>query len=114
MLNECHTKEEYEGLLEKSDTKPCLLLKHSTSCPISRMAHQAFLRYADNNECVECWKVFVIEDKPVSLHIAEKTGIKHQSPQVILFVKGKPVWNASHHSITEDSLLKACTPYLRK
>jgi len=108
MLNECRTSDQFERLLEKSDTKPCLLLKHSTACPISRMANEAFTRYAGSKDSIECWKVLVIEDRSVSLHIAEKTGIKHQSPQAILFVKGKPVWNASHYSITEENLRKAC------
>ncbi|MGV8125530.1 MAG: bacillithiol system redox-active protein YtxJ [Candidatus Xenobiia bacterium LiM19] len=114
MLKECRTTEDFEKLLERSGSKPCMLLKHSTSCPISRMAHQAFISYADSSDCAECWKVLVIEVSPVSLHIAEKTGIRHQSPQAILFVKGKPVWNASHYSITEENLLKACTPYLAR
>jgi bacillithiol system protein YtxJ len=36
------------------------------------------------------------------------TGVVHQSPQVIFFRDGKPVWNASHNSVTRDRLMEAC------
>jgi len=114
MLNECRTEDQFEKLLEESEKRPFLLLKHSTACPISRMANEAFTRYAGSKDSIECWKVLVIEDRPVSLHIAEKTGIRHQSPQVILFANGRPVCNASHYSITEENLAKACSEYISR
>jgi bacillithiol system protein YtxJ len=43
----------------------------------------------------------------LSQMIAEKTRIKHESPQIILLEKGKVKWNASHWNITFDACKKA-------
>ena len=51
--------------------------------------------------------VLVIEDRPVSNHIAEEFEIKHESPQILLFDDGKVSWSTSHWKITRDSIKEA-------
>lgn len=46
------------------------------------------------------------EDRPLSLAIAERTGVDHQSPQVICLAGGKAVRHASHYDITVAGLKK--------
>ena len=46
------------------------------------------------------------EDRPLSLAIAERTGVAHQSPQVICLAGGKAVRHASHYDITGAALKK--------
>jgi bacillithiol system protein YtxJ len=41
------------------------------------------------------------------MHVADETGVRHQSPQAILFYQGKPVWDDSHYRITEDDMKAA-------
>ena len=48
--------------------------------------------------------MLVREDRPLSLAVAAKTGVAHQSPQVICLVGGKAVGHASHYDITTASL----------
>jgi len=48
--------------------------------------------------------VLVREDRPLSLAVAERSGVRHESPQVICLVGGKAVNHASHHDITEVHL----------
>jgi bacillithiol system protein YtxJ len=48
--------------------------------------------------------VLVVEDRPVSMHVADQTGVRHQSPQAILLYRGEPVWDESHYRITQDSM----------
>ena len=36
--------------------------------------------------------------------IARRTGIKHESPQAIVFKDGEPVYHASHYDITIEDL----------
>ncbi|MBK5099311.1 MAG: DUF2847 family protein, partial [Gemmatimonadetes bacterium] len=36
--------------------------------------------------------------------IADRLGIRHQSPQIILLADGQPVWNASHGAVTAEIL----------
>ncbi len=83
-----------------------LLLKHSTTCPISAKAHEEFQTFVkDTNTSAAI--VLVIEDRPVSNQIAESFGIKHESPQVFLFEDGEVRWNTSHWKITRETLKEA-------
>ena len=40
----------------------------------------------------------------MSLAVADRTGVAHESPQVICLVGGKAVGHASHHAITVAGL----------
>ena len=104
MINDVTDKKNFEQLLENSHEKPVFLLKHSTACGVSAVARREFSRFAEDNEAAEFWQVLVRENRPLSLLIANQTGIDHQSPQVILFERGRPVWNDSHLAITVDNL----------
>lgn len=44
----------------------------------------------------------VIESRPASNHVAELTGITHESPQFILFLEGKPVFDVDNWDITPE------------
>jgi bacillithiol system protein YtxJ len=46
----------------------------------------------------------VVEARPASNLIAEMTGITHQSPQVILFKEGQPVFERNNWDITPEDL----------
>jgi bacillithiol system protein YtxJ len=104
IIKECKNEQDFGRILNKSNELPVFLLKHSTACPISKAAYDKFEKFAENREQAEFYMVLVIEDRRTSLFIAEKTGIKHESPQAILFVKGKAVWSASHWEITYKNL----------
>lgn len=90
-----------------SSGEPWILFKHSYRCGISAAAFEELEKAEKNETCPEIYLLDVIENRPVSLAIAELTAITHQSPQVIYFHKGKPVWNASHYKITCDTVLSA-------
>ncbi len=46
----------------------------------------------------------VVEARPASNLVSEKTGIRHESPQVILFREGRAVFDADNWNITPDVL----------
>jgi bacillithiol system protein YtxJ len=48
--------------------------------------------------------VLVREDRPLSLAVAERSGVRHESPQVICFAGKKAVRHASHYEITTEAL----------
>jgi bacillithiol system protein YtxJ len=107
MIGECKKVKDYEQLVAECQDRPVFLFKHSTSCPISASRWQLFQRFADREPRAAYHRVLVIQDRAMSTHVAQETGIRHQSPQVILLHRGKPVWNASHYSITEEELAAA-------
>lgn len=81
-----------------------LLLKHSSTCPISQAAYEEYETFAGENPEVKTYYLIVQDDRPLSNHIAEQFHIKHESPQSILFKNGDVAWHASHWKITTDSL----------
>jgi|SRR5690625_1674876 len=103
-----HTNEEWEQVWESSTDKPVLVFKHSTTCPISARAfgqYEAYLESADQD--FDSYLVKVIEDRPVSNHIAEATSVKHESPQIFLIRDKEVHWHTSHSKITVESIGEA-------
>lgn len=106
MIRELRSTAELAQLL--SATRPVLILKHSTQCPISAAAYRAFQRFAAAHpRAAEYRVVKVIEQRPLSNEIARRLGVRHQSPQALLIHRGTVRWHASHWNITEQSLAAA-------
>lgn len=55
-------------------------------------------------EDLMCGVIRVVEARPASNLVAEKTGITHESPQVILFKEGAPVFDVDNWDITAEAL----------
>src|SRR5438067_1718895 len=65
-----------------------ILFKHSTACPVSWAAHAQINRFRLKHPEIPVHIVNVICDRPVSLKIAEMSGVRHESPQVIVVRNG--------------------------
>lgn len=98
--------EAWKRLLAESEHSPVMLIKHSTRCPISAEAYDAFMKHVQVEALpgVRYALVLVVEHRPVSNAVAEDTGVKHESPQVLLLKSGVPVWTTSHRQITAAAL----------
>ena len=108
ILNELSTVEELERALSESAEHPVLLFKHSLTCPISSRAYQEFQTYLEAPDSRVGYNLITVQTaREVSGSAAEKLGVTHQSPQVILVHKGESVWVASHYAITSDSIQEA-------
>lgn len=46
----------------------------------------------------------VVDWRPASNHVAERSGIQHQSPQFILFEQGQPTFEVNNWDITPEAL----------
>lgn len=93
--------EEQLGLIDqKSKKKPVLLFKHSTSCPISSMSLNRFERSYTEEAHFDPYFLDLITFRQVSNQIAERYGVPHESPQVILVKDGKAVYDTSHNAIS--------------
>lgn len=98
-FNEINSSEELGSLFRKSFEKPVALFKHSLTCPISAGVYRAVsTANADIN------LVIVQRARNVSNEIAEKTGVRHESPQAIVIKDGKPIYHASHYDITAQDV----------
>lgn len=98
-----------DALIARSNETPVWILKHSLTCPISSQAWSEFQRFA--GDAPEDGAVFALIEiqkaRPVSNALAERTGIRHESPQALLFRGGQAVWHASHYGIDRAALRQA-------
>ncbi|OPA75771.1 general stress protein [Paenibacillus selenitireducens] len=103
---EITTETEWKDVLGRSSERSQLILKHSTTCPVSANAFREFEEYIGkgSNNDVDYTLVKVIESRPVSNQIAEDLGVKHESPQVIFIKNNEKYWTASHWSITKEHI----------
>ena len=81
-----------------------LIFKHSLICPVSERAFSRYLAFLETHPQTPTAWVDVIGQRPLSQHIAARTGITHASPQAIVVIDGTPAWNASHDAITVEAL----------
>ncbi|MEJ2078165.1 MAG: bacillithiol system redox-active protein YtxJ [Acidobacteriota bacterium] len=84
-----------------------LILKHSTRCSVSNRALAIVQQFAEENPSIPVYVVPVIECRPVSNYLAERTDVRHQSPQALLLRFGRPVWHGSHFDISMKTLSEA-------
>lgn len=91
-----------DSLLTDSKQKPVIVFKHSNACPISARAYREMEKVeADVN-------ILVVQSaREVSRELANRTGVPHETPQVIVLRDGKAVWNASHFDVQAGAVAKA-------
>jgi len=102
-----HSIDDYTAALQAPRV---LLFKHSSRCPISAAAREEYDAFRQDSPDVPTLFVDVIEDRATARAIADLSGVRHESPQAILFEQGRAVWNASHDRITRGSLHAAWAP----
>jgi bacillithiol system protein YtxJ len=95
-------KNTLEELVARSQTEPVVLFKHSTSCGISASAYKELESLGGKVNLIE------IQRSPlISEEVERLTGLRHESPQVIILRRGKRVWDASHRQITLSAVESA-------
>ncbi|UUC45052.1 bacillithiol system redox-active protein YtxJ [Flavobacterium cerinum] len=94
-------------LEQQSFEKPAVIFKHSTRCSISRMALKQFDREFDlDDDQMDLYFLDLLEYRPLSNEIAERFGVQHESPQLLVIKEGKVVYHTSHSGIQADDLKK--------
>lgn len=78
------------------------VFKHSTRCNISSMVKNRVER--EWNLDFPVYYLDLLKYRSVSNLIASMSTVEHQSPQLIVFQNGKPIYNASHNAILVDDI----------
>ncbi len=95
-----------DTIINQSQEKPVVIFKHSTRCSISRMALKQFEREYNLENRVDAYFLDLLNHRDISNEIANRFGVYHQSPQMIVVKDGKSVLDASHSDIDVESLKK--------
>lgn len=93
-----------EGVLAAFQTGRFLLFKHSTRCGTSLRAYREVEAFEASGATFPVYLVDVIAERDLARDLAERLGVRHASPQVILVSGDRPVWSASHGQIRVDVL----------
>ena len=90
-----------EELFELSHSRPVVLFKHSTTCPISSAAYQEISQYEGDIALL-----IVQSARELSRAVETRTGVRHESPQAIVLREGRAVWNASHWRVRAEEVAR--------
>jgi len=101
-----HSMEQLDEMEKISEEKTVAVLKHSTTCGISRMVLKMF--ESDYNlseeEPVKLYFLDLKVHRDISNEIAERFSVRHESPQLIVLKNGEVVHHASHQQIQAEKL----------
>lgn len=99
--------EQLDQLKADSKEKKAIIFKHSTRCSISQMALDRLERSWDDSAMenkVTPYFLDLIQHRDISAAIADKFGIAHESPQLLVIDQGECSYHASHMGINYREL----------
>lgn len=97
--------EDIDRVVEESRVRPVVLLKHSLTCGTSEYAYDEVLEWlASPQGALGAYLIDVRADRVVSRELANRFGIRHESPQLLLLDHGEVRWSASHYRVTRSAL----------
>lgn len=96
---------ELDAVAEASQNGPVLLFKHSVTCPISARAQEQFVGVGG----VPRYALVVQYAAEVSEAVAEKFGVEHASPQLLIIEKGDVTLTLIHSEIKAAALREHLT-----
>ena len=107
---ELKSAEQLDEIKKESESAPVLIFKHSTRCSTSRMSLDRLERSWKELEVkgVRAYFLDLLNHRSLSNLIADVFNVEHESPQVILIVKGRSVLDLSHFEIDSRQIRAAC------
>ena len=95
-------RDDLDRLFAESAEQPVVLFKHDFACHISANAYRQLASVPGEVSVID-----VGRQKGLADEVATRTGIEHESPQVIVLHNGQPVYAASHWEITGEEVAQA-------
>jgi bacillithiol system protein YtxJ len=90
-----------EAQFHASHTSPVILFQHDPWCGISADAHEALIALPMSVSLID-----VARQPSLSRLIEDRTGVRHESPQVLVLRDGVAVWSASHRAINAEAVIQ--------
>lgn len=97
------TEEQLLTLLEKSNTRPQLIFKHSTRCSISTVI-KTRLEKSSIPATIDFHYLDLLTYRSLSDKIASDLQVYHESPQVLLIRNGECIFDESHLAVYMDDI----------
>lgn len=91
-----------DALVATSQEQAVVLFLHDPWCPISARAYREMERVGGDVALVD-----VSRARRLNREIEARTGVRHESPQVLVLCGGRVAWHASHHRVTAAAVAGA-------
>ncbi|HAX23807.1 MAG TPA: bacillithiol system redox-active protein YtxJ [Chloroflexi bacterium] len=91
-----------DRLFDESASRVIILFNHDPSCPISARAFREMAQVSHDAAIVD-----VSRSREVTAAVARRTGLRHESPQVLVLSDRRGVWSASHFAISVAAVEQA-------
>ena len=101
-MNLISTLDQLAALFGTSNKEDVVLFLHDFACPISSKAYQQMSQLTAVVNLID-----VAKFKDLTENIAERTSVKHESPQVIILRNEISKWDTSHFGITKNRVKNA-------
>ena len=95
-----------DTILSESDNKKVFVLKHSNICGMSSDAKREVDKLLSNNNDIDVYLVIVQNQRNISLELADKLEVKHESPQFLIIKNKKPESVLNHYEIVENNIIE--------
>jgi bacillithiol system protein YtxJ len=92
-----------EQIKEQSNIQPVVIFKHSTRCSISTMAKNRLERETPANNTL-FYYLDLLRFRPISNKVAADFHVHHESPQVLIIIKGECTYEESHNGINMQDI----------
>lgn len=93
-----------DRVLDESFTKDQIVFKHSPRCSISVMALEK-LENAEDVPDLDFYIIDVVQNREVSLYLADKIDLIHQSPQLIQLRNAECIMDRSHWQVEMNEIM---------
>jgi bacillithiol system protein YtxJ len=94
----------FQNLVKLSFSEKVLIFKHSTRCSISTMSKNRLESVGENSKIKSCFLLDLLKYREISSKIESNFKVVHESPQILVILNGKCIYNASHNEISWDSI----------
>lgn len=106
-MTELTSTQHYDSLLSQEIS---IIFKHSPTCPVSLFAHREVSRFCQEQPDAPVYMISVRRQREIARHVAQSTGVRHESPQIVVLRRGDVLASASHDEITAEWIASAIAP----
>ena len=97
-----------EDAIATSEERLVLLFKHSVTCGTSAQAYDELLGHLSTGQHTTQYVIVTVQThRGLSDAVAARFKVRDETPQTLLIHKGQVVWEASHFSVTAETINSA-------
>lgn len=100
--------DELDALMGPDNRQPIVLFKHSHTCGVSAEALDELHEHLRRKPRDARYAVITVQThRALSTAVAQRFGVRHETPQVLLIRDGRVVWSATHFRVTAAAVSAA-------